>query len=102
MDVLSRLLPPRLKRVAGFTTHLAAAATCLVLAESAYRHLAAEYAYDSRDFLQLPTWILLGVIPISLALMTVRFTRRAFFPPPAAVSATEMAPLPMPPPEGTS
>jgi TRAP-type C4-dicarboxylate transport system permease small subunit len=93
MDVLGRLLPPRLRRLAGATTHLAAAATCLVLAESSYRHLAAEYTNDSREFLQIPTWILLGVIPLSLALMTVRFTGLAFFPPPETTIA-DVAPIP--------
>ncbi len=82
MDVLGRLLPPPAKRVAGLLTHLTAASTCAVLAESAYRHLASEYANNEREFLQLPTWILLGVIPVTLALMTYRFVDLALFPQP--------------------
>jgi TRAP-type C4-dicarboxylate transport system permease small subunit len=101
MDVLGRLFPPRARRLAGAITQLAAAATCLILAESSYRHLAAEYANDSRELLQLPTWILLGVIPLSLALMTVRFTGLALFPPPPA-AAEDVAPIHIPPPETSS
>lgn len=92
MDVLGRALRPFLRRLAGRITHVAAAATCLVLAESAYRHLAAEYDYGSREFLLIPTWILLSAIPLALGLMTYRFTDRAFFPPPEA-EALENLPL---------
>lgn len=92
MDVLGRALPPRIRRLAVRMTHLAAAATCLVLAESAYRHLAAEYEYGSREFLAIPTWVLLSAIPLALGLMTYRFTDRAFFPPPEA-EALEALPL---------
>jgi TRAP-type C4-dicarboxylate transport system permease small subunit len=101
MDVLSRLFPPRMRRLSTGLTNLAAAATCLILAESSYRFLAAEYANDMREFLQLPTWILLGIIPASLSLMIVRFTGLALFPPPGSAAA-EGPPLPIPPPEAAT
>lgn len=81
MDVLGRALPPGPRRLAGRLVHLAAAATCAILAESAYRHLASEYAYGAREFLRLPTWILLAVIPAALAVMVYRFLDRALVPP---------------------
>jgi len=92
MDVLGRVLPPSLRRFVSRITHFAAAATCMVLAESAYRHLASEYAHGEREFLQIPTWILLGVIPLTLALMTYRFLDRALFPPPEATLPEEPSP----------
>jgi TRAP-type C4-dicarboxylate transport system permease small subunit len=87
MDVLGRVLPPVHRRLASRLIHLCAAATCLVLAESAYRHLSSEYLNDGREFLQIPTWALLAVIPLSLALMTYRFAGRAFFLPPEPPAA---------------
>jgi TRAP-type C4-dicarboxylate transport system permease small subunit len=97
IDALSRVLPPRLRRVAGRVTHLAAAGICAVLAEAAYRHLASEYAYESREFLRLPTWLLLAVIPIGFTIMTYRFLDQALLPPPESelppeVPATMAAP----------
>jgi TRAP-type C4-dicarboxylate transport system permease small subunit len=96
MDVLGRALPPGPRRLAGRLTHLAAAATSAVLAESAYRHLASEYSYGAREFLRLPTWILLVVIPAALAVMVYRFLDRALVPPleaapPAPAVGTEAA-----------
>jgi TRAP-type C4-dicarboxylate transport system permease small subunit len=93
MDVLGRLLPPRIARLGGRVAQLAAAITCMILAESAYRHLAAEYAYESREFLGIPTWILLSVIPLSLGLISYRFADRALFPPAAEGAALEGGPV---------
>jgi TRAP-type C4-dicarboxylate transport system permease small subunit len=93
MDVLGRLLPPRIARLGSRAAQLAAAITCMILAESAYRHLAAEYAYESREFLGIPTWILLSVIPLSLGLISYRFADRAFFPPAPDAAALEGVPV---------
>jgi TRAP-type C4-dicarboxylate transport system permease small subunit len=93
MDVLGRLLPPPVARLGSRAAQLAAAITCVLLAESAYRHLAAEYAYESREFLGIPTWILLSVIPLSLALISIRFADRAIFLPPAEGTALDGGPM---------
>ncbi len=83
IDVLSHVLTPRVRRITGRVTSLAAAATCAVLCESAYRYLASEYAYDTREFLRLPSWVLLLVIPVGFAVLTYRFIDRAIMLPPA-------------------
>jgi hypothetical protein len=59
-----------------------AAAICAVLAESAYRHLASEHSFDTREFLELPAWLLLSVIPVSLSIVGYRFLDRLIAPPP--------------------
>lgn len=82
IDVLSRALPARARRWTGRIVHSGAAAICAVLAESAYRHLASEYSFDSREFLGLPTWLLLSVIPLSLSVLGYRFLDRVIVPPP--------------------
>ena len=80
MDVLSQVLPPVLKQIAYRVTHLAAAITCMILVEAAYRYLIAEYQGGEREFLQIPTWILLAIIPLSFGVMAYRFLGRACFP----------------------
>lgn len=82
MDVLGQVLPPALKQVAYRITHFAAAITCMVLVEAAYRYLIAEYQGGEREFLQIPTWILLAIIPLAFGVMAYRFLRRALFPVP--------------------
>lgn len=82
IDVLSRALPARVRRWTGRVVHAVAAAICAVLAESAYRHLANEYTFDTREFLRLPAWLLLSVIPLSLSIVSYRFLDRAIAPPP--------------------
>jgi TRAP-type C4-dicarboxylate transport system permease small subunit len=83
IDVLARALPAHFRRWTGRLVHLVAAGICAVLAESAYRHLASEHLFDSREFLELPTWILLAVIPLGLGLICYRFVDRVIAPPPA-------------------
>lgn len=82
MDVLGQVLPPALKRLSHRITHFAAAITCMVLVEAAYRYLIAEYQGGEREFLQIPTWILLAIIPLAFGIMAYRFLFRACFPRP--------------------
>ena len=86
IDVFTHVLPPGVKRIAGRLVNLAAAATCAILFAAAYRHLSTEYEYDTRVLLELPSWLLLAVIPIGLALLTYRFLDRAITLPAPAVS----------------
>ncbi len=87
IDVLTHTLAPGVRRVTGRITNLAAAGICAVLFESAYRHLATEYAFDTRVFLNLPSWLLLAVIPVGLGLLTYRFLDRTIALPQAAPPA---------------
>jgi TRAP-type C4-dicarboxylate transport system permease small subunit len=92
IDVFTHALPPGLRRISGRIVSLAAAATCAILFVAAYRHLATEYTYDTRVFLDLPSWLLLAVIPLGLALLTYRFLDRAItLPPPAVAPAVPLA-----------
>lgn len=94
IDVLTHVLAPGVRRITGRLVSLAAAVVCAVLFAAAYRHLATEYAYDTRVFLGLPSWLLLAVIPLGLALLAYRFLDRAVvLPPPAALAAPDPAAL---------
>jgi TRAP-type C4-dicarboxylate transport system permease small subunit len=94
IDVLTHVLTPGMRRITGRLVSLAAAAICAFLFAAAYRHLATEYAYDTRVFLGLPSWLLLAVIPLGLALLAYRFLDRAvMLPPPAPPVALDAAAL---------
>lgn len=90
IDVLTHVLPAEVKRITGRVVNGAAAATSAILFAAAYRHLATEYEYDTRVFLDLPSWLLLLVIPIGLAVLTYRFLDRAIALRPAAAPVPEL------------
>ncbi len=96
IDILARISPPRIQAVAARVVALTASVVTLVLAETAYRHVVAEFHFRATGVLDLPTWVLLIVIPVAFALMCYRFFYRVLVPLPRGTGepgvGTDVAP----------
>lgn len=73
VDVVGRLAPPRVRDLINAITTLFAAVICALLAWHSERFV--ELAYEMGDvaFARVPAWPLQIIIPISFALMALRF-----------------------------
>lgn len=72
-DVVSKFLPPTLKKVAELIAHLASAIVCILLAHAAWNFVLSEKEFGTMLVDQIPSWIGLIIIPISFAIMALRF-----------------------------
>lgn len=73
VDVLSRFLPPRLKRISQWFTGLFASALCAVLAWHGVRFVAMEYEVGTILFSGIPAWCCELIIPLGFGVMALRF-----------------------------
>ena len=93
IDVLERLLSPRLaqpvRRVLWFVTAL----ICLAMVAASMRIVVLEYQFQSNAFLDVPTWAVQLIVPIGFALMGWRFMRHAFSHEPQRPPEREDAPI---------
>ena len=73
VDVLSRLLPPAVRRAVYVLTRLFAAAVCGLIGWHSGRFVAMEMESDIAAFGDVPLWLAESIIPFSFALIGVRF-----------------------------
>ncbi len=73
VDVLSRFLPPLLKRAGQWVTGIFASAVCAVLAWHGARFVAMEYEAGTILFSGIPAWCCELIIPLGFAVMALRF-----------------------------
>ncbi len=73
IDVLSRFLPPLLKRIARWVTGLFASAVCALIAYEGVRFVAMEYEAGTQVFSSVPSWCCELIIPLAFAVMALRF-----------------------------
>jgi TRAP-type C4-dicarboxylate transport system permease small subunit len=73
IDVLSRFLPPHIKKPAGFLVQLASSIVCGFLTIAAFRFMMDERGAGGFLFSEIPTWYFLAIVPVSLSIMSVRF-----------------------------
>jgi TRAP-type C4-dicarboxylate transport system permease small subunit len=77
VDAVSRFFPlPALRFVRAFT-NLLAAFVCLLLSNAGVKLVRDEAGFGSSGFLDIPTWMLQVVMPLSLLLMSSRFLGHA-------------------------
>lgn len=81
VDVLSRFLPPHLKRMAQWLTGVFAAVVCAVLAWHGVRFVAMEYEAEAVLFAGIPAWCCELIIPVGFAVMALRFLLVTVRPP---------------------
>jgi TRAP-type C4-dicarboxylate transport system permease small subunit len=77
IDALTRLLSPRLARVAGVLTNLLAFVICLLVANACAKLVREEWLAQTHGFLGVPVWCLQLVMPLASFAMAVRFLGRA-------------------------
>lgn len=73
VDAVSRLLRPPVRRTVHAVTELLAAGICLLLADACLRMVREEAAAATTSFLDLPTWIVQAIMPVTLLGMSYRF-----------------------------
>jgi TRAP-type C4-dicarboxylate transport system permease small subunit len=72
IDVVSKLVPPRIEAALRLLTGAFAAGVCGVVAWHAGRLVVSEYGYASVAFSGIPAWLLQGVIPFVFGAMALR------------------------------
>jgi len=73
IDVLTRLLSPKLKKIVSILTNLFALSVCLILLKSSIDFIKIEMQFPSEIFLGLKNWMLEIIIPIGFSMMSLRF-----------------------------
>ena len=87
IDVLSRLLHGRLSWIVHGLLRLLAAGVSLLLANSSYLLLRDEFEFETRSFLDIPTWVLMIVMPAGFIVIAYRFLVSAWRGRPGPVPA---------------
>jgi len=77
IDVLTRLLPPRMKSVRDRVVYAATAVAAAALAAAALRLVADERTFGEKAFLDLDTWFLQLVLPVAFFIIAYRSMRFA-------------------------
>ncbi|MBE0616658.1 MAG: TRAP transporter small permease [Proteobacteria bacterium] len=73
IDVLSRLLPPRIREVAQAVTNVFTAGVSAVVAYHAVRFAASDYAAGTKAFAGVPSWIVESIVPFAFAVIALRY-----------------------------
>ncbi|NNE64281.1 MAG: TRAP transporter small permease [Gammaproteobacteria bacterium] len=77
IDVLTRLLNPGLFRVVQTLVNLFCAGVCLTIAWSGVTWIKFDYEDQIISFLGIPAWIVEVIIPVSFAIIGIRFIGQA-------------------------
>jgi TRAP-type C4-dicarboxylate transport system permease small subunit len=73
VDILTKLIPPRIVPFIKFSIHLFAIFICYVLAKASYVFLTFEIEFGSTLFLDIPAWYFQIILPMGFALIGIRF-----------------------------
>lgn len=73
IDVISRFLPKTAQRVTHALSSIFAAVICLILARYSFNFVQMEYEAPSMAFANVPTWMCQSIMPISFAIMSLRY-----------------------------
>lgn len=73
IDLVSRFLPPPLRKLSTLVTYLFSAAICAAVAFYAVEFIQFEYEDKTIAFASVPTWVCQSIIPIGFAVMALRF-----------------------------
>lgn len=77
IDLINKMGGPRLKYALALVTSVFAAFVCLVIAYHSQRFVRFAYEFGDTGFAQLPAWPFQLVIPITFAVMALRFALHA-------------------------
>lgn len=73
IDIITRFLPEYAQRVVQVLTAIFASVVCAILAKYTYSFVQMEYQSPSMAFAQVPTWLCESIMPISFAVMSLRY-----------------------------
>ncbi|HAP35338.1 MAG TPA: hypothetical protein DCQ28_05130 [Bacteroidetes bacterium] len=77
IEFVSKLVPPKVRKIFFIITSLFAGAICYFLMQAAVSFVQLEMESESTLILDLQTWYFIIIIPIGYALLTFRFIVRA-------------------------
>ncbi len=80
VDIFSRYLSSRLKRIAQIVTGGFASGICAILAYEGARFVAMDYQAGTTSFSDIPSWCFEIIIPIGFSVMALRFLFVAISP----------------------
>lgn len=92
IDLVTHLLPPRIRAAVQAVTGLFAATVCAVVAWYAGLFILDERGYGNAGLLGLPDWMLHAVIPLGFGLIALRYTLFALLRLQAALTAKPAGP----------
>jgi TRAP-type C4-dicarboxylate transport system permease small subunit len=78
INVIGRLFRGTAERWVGLVVACVAALVCLALAHASVQLLASELEFPETVFLDVPSWVVVLVFPLSFLLLSFRFTFLAF------------------------
>lgn len=78
IDVLTRILPPLLKRISGIITRLFAATVAGLIAWHSTLFVIDEWTINNKAFSNIPAWLLESIIPIGFGIIALRYLLEAF------------------------
>lgn len=90
IDVLERLLPAYLVGPVQRLMLLGAFLVCAAMVWYGGRMIQLERAFEAEAFLNVPTWVVLMIIPVGFALMAWRFLRHALGPRPDPTAGPDL------------
>ncbi len=76
IDILTRLLSPKLKRLVSILTNAFALVVCIILFKASVDFIKMEFEYPTEVFRGVKNWMLEIIIPIGFGLMSLRFLFR--------------------------
>jgi len=76
IDILTRLLSPKLKKLNSIIINIFALGVCLILFKTSIDFIKLEIQFPSEVFLGIKNWMLELIIPIGFGLMNLRFLFR--------------------------
>jgi C4-dicarboxylate transporter DctQ subunit len=81
IDIAERWLPPAARVWSHRVLMLATAGICLVMTWLSLSMVALEYEFRAVAFLNVPSWVVVFIVPVGFGLMAARFAGQAFAPP---------------------
>lgn len=77
IDALSRLMPEGWVRASRVIVDLFAAVICTIVAWQVYRYIQLEVEFEDTVLVDVPAWIVHGIMPLAFLLTAYRFTVNA-------------------------
>ncbi|OQY51737.1 MAG: C4-dicarboxylate ABC transporter permease [Desulfobacteraceae bacterium 4572_89] len=74
IDIISRFLPPKIKRFTTLAVHLFTAVVTAAMSWFSMQFVAMEMADNMTAFASIPAWVCEIIIPIAFAVISVRYT----------------------------
>ena len=73
IDLLTRILPPKVRRLITGVVAMLTAGVCAVTAYYSFSFVSGEYTYGGRAFATMPVWVCAAIIPLGFTIIGMRY-----------------------------